>query len=76
MLSFAPLLKTLQENGKTKTWLKTNKILVGGTYTAVMAATKEPVSEGISISAINRLCCALNCTPNDIMEYVPDDVTE
>ena len=73
MISFAPLLKILSQNGKTKTWLKNNGILVGGTYTAVMAATKEPVKEGISISAVNRLCKALNCQPGDILEYIPDE---
>lgn len=25
---------------------------------------------------LNKLCCLLNCQPGDILEYIPDDVTE
>ena len=72
MLSFSPLLKVLKEKNVSKTQLKTDKILAGMTYTNVMAATKTPVNEGISISAVNRLCGYLQCQPGDIMEYIPD----
>jgi len=29
-------------------------------------------SSRVDLSVINRLCKALNCTPADIFEYVPD----
>lgn len=25
---------------------------------------------------LNKLCCLLNCQPGDILEYIPDDLTE
>lgn len=29
--------------------------------------------KAIRFSTLNRLCKALNCQPNDILEYVPDE---
>ena len=73
MLSFKPLEKLLAEQHKTKTYLKTNKIVGGGTFTTISTAMKTPIKEGISISAINDLCKALHCQPGDILEYIPDE---
>lgn len=72
MISFKPLENLLKSQGKTKTFLKSEKILGGGTFTTISAAIKTPINEGISISAIDNLCKALNCQPGDLMEYVPD----
>ena len=73
MISFKPLLSVLQAQGKTRSYLKTSKIISGGTYTTLASAMDHPVKEGISISAIDRICAALNCQPGDILEYVPDE---
>ena len=29
--------------------------------------------ENITIDMLERICKALNCTPNDVMEFIPDD---
>lgn len=73
MISFKPLENILKEHELNKTALKTNKIIGGGTYTILSKAMKTPINDGISISAINAICKALNCQPGDIMEYVPDE---
>lgn len=73
MLSFAPLVFLMEQKGINKSKLKTDKVLNGGTYTAIAAAMKTPVNEGISISAINSICKYLNCQPGDILEYIPDE---
>lgn len=73
MISFKPLETLLKSQGKTKSFLKTEKIVGGGTFTIVSAAMKKPIKEGVSISAIDDICKALNCQPGDILEYVPDD---
>lgn len=73
MISFKPLETLLKSQGKTKSFLKTEKILGGGTFTTISAAIKTPIKEGVSISAINDLCEALHCQPADLIEYVPDE---
>lgn len=73
MISFKPLDNLLKSKGRTKSSLKTEKILGGGTFTTISAAIKTPIKEGVSISAINDLCEALECQPGDIIEYVPDE---
>ncbi|MCM1059634.1 MAG: helix-turn-helix domain-containing protein [Eubacterium sp.] len=72
MLSFAPLEKLLISKKIPKTTLKTEKILNGSTYTFIVKAMKTPVKKGMSISAIDNICKALNCQPGDILEYIPD----
>ena len=76
MISFKPLETLLKSQGKTKSYLKTEKILGGGTFTTVSAAINKPVREGVSISAIDDICKALNCQPGDLMEYVPDNSSD
>ncbi len=73
MISFKPLETLLKSQGKTKSYLKTEKIIGGGTFTTVSAAIKTPIKEGVSISAIDDICKALHCQPGDILEYVPDE---
>ena len=76
MISFKPLENLLKSQGKTKTFLKSEKILGGGTFTTISAAIKTPIKEGVSISAINDLCKALNCQPGDLIEYIPDSALD
>lgn len=75
MISFKPLENFLKSQGKTKSYLKTQKIIGGGTFTTISSAMRTPIKEGVSISAINDICKKLNCQPGDIMEYVPDPDT-
>ena len=76
MISFKPLENLLKSQGKTKTFLKSEKILGGGTFTTISAAIKTPIKEGVSISAIDDLCKALNCQPSDLIEYIPDSALD
>lgn len=73
MISFKPLENLLKSQGKTKSSLKSEKILGGGTFTTISAAMKTPINEGVSISALDDLCKALNCQPGDLIEYIPED---
>lgn len=73
MISFAKLLDKMNEKGITKTDLKRSGVIVGGTYTNVMSATKKPIEDGLTLGTINKLCKALDCQPGDIMEYVSED---
>lgn len=71
-ISFAPLKKKLPAISR----LKHDKIVGGGTYDTIRVAVDKPISEGISISAINAICRYLSCQPGDIMEYVEDEKEE
>ena len=33
-------------------------------------------TKGIEFGTLNKLCFALNCTPNDLLLYIPDDIPE
>ena len=33
-------------------------------------------TKGIEFETLNKLCFALNCTPNDLLLYIPDDIPE
>lgn len=73
MISFAKLQVILKDNGRNKTWLKTNAGLGGTTYNIIASAMKTPIKTGLTISAIDKICESLQCQPGDIMEYVRDD---
>lgn len=73
MISFRKLQTVLDNSNRNKTWLRTNSGIGGATYNKIISAMETPISEGVSISAINRICAVLNCQPGDIMEWIPDD---
>ena len=31
-------------------------------------------SKGIEFETLNKLCFALDCTPNDLFRYIPDEI--
>ncbi len=33
-------------------------------------------TKGIDFATLDKLCYALDCTPNDILRYIPDDVPD
>jgi len=33
-------------------------------------------SKQVALETINKLCAVLNCTTNDLLEYIPDNQTE
>lgn len=38
-----------------------------------LSILKTNKARAIRFSTLNRLCKALNCTPGDLIEYVPDE---
>jgi putative transcriptional regulator len=40
-------------------------------YTTVKKIYKDK-TKGIDFDTLNKLCNALECTPNDILEFIPD----
>lgn len=66
MVSYEPLWKIMQERNIT-------------TYTLINVHGINPRTinnlrhnRGITVYTLERLCNVLNCTPNDILEFVPD----
>ena len=45
--------------------------LSGISYSTIKKLYQDK-SKAIEFETLNRLCNALNCTPNDILEYIPD----
>ncbi len=33
-------------------------------------------TKGIDFATLDKLCFALDCTPNDLFRYIPDDVAD
>lgn len=62
------LWKIIEESGMTKDQFR-NKI--GASQTTIV---KMGRNENVSLDIIDRACVVLNCTPNDIIEYVPENL--
>ena len=54
------------------------KDLAEGTGLAVnnLSILKTNKARAIRFSTLNNLCKALNCTPGDLIEYIPDEVSK
>ncbi len=39
-----------------------------------LSILKTNKARAIRFSTLNQLCKALNCTPGDLLEYIPDEV--
>ena len=66
-IKYDKLFKKLSDAGITTYKIQKEKIIGGGTWTAIKNGTG-----GLDAKTINRLCKLLNCQPGDLMEYVPD----
>lgn len=33
-------------------------------------------TQGIDFKTLDKLCFALDCTPNDLFKYIPDDIAD
>lgn len=67
MVSYAPLWKTMDKQGVT-------------TYTLITKYGFNPRTinnmrhnRGVTVYTLERLCGVLSCTPNDILEFIPDE---
>lgn len=67
-LKYDKLFKLLKEKGWNTTRIRNEKLIGQATLTAVRNGTG-----GLDHRTICKLCKVLNCQPNDIMEYVPDN---
>lgn len=67
MIKYYKLLDTLNRRSMTKEDLRQQ---IG-----ISSATMSKISahKAVSLDVIDKICCALNCQPGDIIEYVPAD---
>lgn len=63
------ILKSLKEKGYNTNYLRINKVLSQATIQSIRK------KEYISLSTIDLLCSMLNCGIDDIIEYVPDRIS-
>ena len=61
------ILSALKESGYNTNRLRTEKLLAESTI------QKLREQKPINWANIERLCCLLNCQPNDILEYIEED---
>jgi len=66
MVSYKPLWEIMEKQGIT-TYALINK---HGFNSRTINNLKH--NKGITVYTLERLCMILNCTPNDILEFIPD----
>lgn len=66
MISYKRLWSTMEEKGVTTYTLQTKGEISSSTIRRLKAG------ESVSTNTLNALCRILNCTLNDIAEYIPD----
>ena len=67
MISYAPLFKTMKDKSITTYTL----IHVHGLNSRTIHNIKH--GKGISTFTLEKLCVALDCTPNDVIEFIKED---
>lgn len=65
--SYNKLLKLMIDKKINKTQLRTQ---AGITSNAMAKISKD---EPVSVEVLEKICCVLNCTIDDIMEFSPED---
>lgn len=66
MISYAPLWKTMKERGIT-----TYSLIYKHGFSAY-TITSLRRNKSITLLTLEKLCTVLNCTPNDVVEFVED----
>lgn len=66
MFTYEKLFILLKSKGINKNWLRTHGI-------NPKTVDKFVKNEDVKLSTISRVCTLLNCTPNDILTYIPDE---
>ena len=66
MISYAPLWRTMQERGATTYTLQFKGNVSSSTIRRLKAG------ESVSTNTLDALCAILDCTLDDIVEYLPD----
>ncbi len=67
MISYAPLWETMQKRGATTYTLEVK----GGVSSSTIRRLKA--GESVSTNTLEALCKILDCTLQDIVEYLPDN---
>ena len=67
MISYEPLWKTMKDRGATTYTLQFKGQISSSTIRRLKA------NESVSTNTLEALCKILNCTLNDIIEYLPDE---
>ena len=70
MISYAPLWRTMQERGATTYTLQFKGNVSSSTIRRLKAG------ESVSTNTLDALCTILNCSLDEIVEYLPDPPTE
>ena len=65
MISYRPLWKTME-----KKEISQYKLLKGGIDNKTLDGLKK--GKNITLRTVERLCSILDCTPNEIVEFIPD----
>ena len=63
IISYEPLWKTLQEKGISQYYLLQN-----GLYHKTLDSLKK--GKNITLLTLEKLCKLIDCTPNDIIEFI------
>ena len=67
MVSYEPLWQTMKDCGITAYTLMTKHHINPRTINNLRH------NRGITVYTLERLCTVLQCTPNDILEFIPDE---
>ena len=65
MLDYSPLWRTMQEKGVSQ-----YQILKSGIDNKTLDSLKK--GKNITLLTLEKICTILNCTPNDVVQFVPD----
>lgn len=68
MISYAPLWATMKKRGATTYTLQVK----GGISSSTIRRLKA--NDSVSTNTLDALCAILECTPDDIIEYLPDKI--
>ena len=66
MISYEPLWKTMKEKNVSQ-----YKLLKSGIDTKTLDSLRK--NKNINTVTLEKLCNIIGCTPNDILEFIPDD---
>ena len=71
MISYQKLFDKLKEEGWSFYRVRQEKLIGQGTLTRL-----RNQSGGLDSKTLDKICRTFNCQPGDLMEYIPDEVTE
>ncbi len=66
MIDFTPLWETMRRKQVTQ-----YQLLKNGLDNKTLDTLKK--NRNITLSTLEKLCLMLDCTPNDVVQFIPDD---